>query len=149
MRKTIAFLVLVASLGAGRADARVLNGPAVRVVSERGREPGIGLRGDERGWRLTLDGRGVDSLVFVDQTVPGGDKWIVKVDGKRTVLLDRAQFVAGHAYSVEVRRGHDTLENGLVYLYPPKERRTTRVSFKTEHEESADGDIALTAKSAL
>jgi hypothetical protein len=128
------------------AHAR-LPGHSVRVAIEGRREAGIGLRGDGRGWRLPLGGAAVTSVVLVDLTSPTRDKWVLPVDGK-SLVLDGARFVGGHAYRVELMKGMTLVDRALVYLYPTRGGRTTKVEFDVDSVDSSD-ELQLTPKSAL
>jgi hypothetical protein len=131
---------------AGPAQAR-LPGPSVRVAVEGRREPGIGLRGNGRGWRLPLGSAGATTVVLVDISSPTRDKWVLPVDGK-ALVLDGARFVGGHAYRVEVMKGMTLVDRALVYLYPTRGGRTTKVEFDVEGADSSD-ELSLMPKSAL
>ena len=152
--RLICLALIISSLVpfAGRADARVLPGPSVRVAIEGHREPGIGLHGSGRGWRLPLGAAEATSVVLVDVTAPTRDKWVVPVGG-RAVVLEGARFVGGHAYRVEVMRGMTIVDHALVYLYPTRGGRTTKVEFDVDGDGAGDGaasdEIRLTPKSAL
>jgi hypothetical protein len=150
MRSLVAtFLFLVAA--SSPAEARTLVGPSVRIAFGSRHERGIGLRGDARGWHLSLrEAQGATSVVLVDQTSPLHDKWIVPVEGT-TLLLDSARFRGGHAYRVEVRRGTTLLVEGLVYLYPGRVGHPGRVELELDEDDAqaSEEGIAIAPKSAL
>jgi len=156
--KTLACAALLSSVFAClpvRAEARVVRGSSVRVAIDGHREAGIGLRSDGRGWRLPLAGSGgVTSVVLVDVTAPNHEKWVLAVQAEDGPLtLDGARFVGGHAYRVEIRRGAAIVDRALVYLYPARGGKNTRVEFDVDGADSiasnSEDDIRLTPKSAL
>jgi hypothetical protein len=151
--RTIGCTLIAFSLLSGlcsSVQARVLPGAGIRVAIEGKREAGIGLRGDGRGWRLPLGQlAGATQVVLVDVTSPTHDKWVLPIEGK-SVVLDGSRFVGGHAYRIEVLSGMTCLERGLVYLYPSRGGRATRVAFDVDGRDTLDdSEIRLTPKSAL
>jgi len=156
MRSLGCILICCAALVSGlsaTAEARGLVGPSVRVSLEGGREWGVGLRGDARGWRLTLGSTGgATSVVFIDETAPTHDKWVVEARG-RSLVLESARFQGGHAYRVEIRRGSTVVDRGLVYLYPTRGARSARVQFDVDSVDLASAQdedgIRVQPKSAL
>lgn len=155
--RTLGCLLLLCSALALPAEARTLMGPSVRVALAHGREWGVGLRSDGRGWRLSLGGAaGVTAVVLVDETASTHDKWVLTPQ-RGALLLDAGRFQPGHAYRVEVRRGSTVVERGLIYLYPSSSGgrggRSTRVEFEADAGDlSAPVDedmIRVQPKSAL
>ncbi len=151
MRKIILLALLTSALPAA---ARVLPSTSVHVLLDGHREPGVGLHGDARGWRLPITpDRGATDVVLVDETSPTRDKWILPLDG-RAIFLEAGRFVGGHAYRVEVRRGTEIVERGLVYLYPSRAGRRAQVTFDVGDGAVGSaagngGGISLLPKSAL
>ena len=79
MRKIVLLALLTSALPAA---ARVLPSTSVHVLLDGHREPGVGLHGDARGWRLPITpDRGATDVVLVDETSPTRDKWILPLDG--------------------------------------------------------------------
>lgn len=142
-------VTVAAAPSVGRAAARGVLGPVVRIALEGRREVGIGLHGEAQGWHIDLATEAT-SLVLFDETSTEREKWVVPVIG-RGVRLDRSRFVGGHAYHFELHRGATVIESGFVYLYPAHGRRANRVEFgvDTDSQSRADLAIAILPKSAL
>ncbi len=136
----------------GHAATHVLPRTSVRVVQNGRREPGIGLRSNGHSWRLNLgDTAGATSVALIDETAPAHEKWVLDIDGN-SLELDAERFVGGHAYLVEVCKGPDVVEHGLVYLYPaPASSRTAHVTLDSRADDNAldSGELPITPKGAL
>jgi hypothetical protein len=146
-----AFVVGFPTLGS--AAAHVLPRTSVRVLQNGRREPGIGLRSNGHSWRLNLgDTAGATSVALIDETAPSHEKWVLDIDGN-SLELDTERFVGGHAYLVEVCKGPDVVEHGLVYLYPspPSRSRTAHVTLdaRADDNQPESAELPITPKGAL
>lgn len=148
-RNLIALLVCLLPLS---ASARVLPSAGIRVAIDGRREAGIGLRPGATGWRLQL-GKAAAQVTLVDLTGTNHDKWVLESNGGG-VLLD-GRFIGGHAYRVEVKQDGVIVDRGVIYLYPTRSGKLSRVAFDevdaaTSSVGAGDDDgIRIAPKSAL
>lgn len=143
-------VVALAGGSAAAAPLKAHNGSTVRLAVEGRHETGVGLRPHAGGWRLEVAVTPADSVYALDVTAGAlGAKWSVPVrDGG--LFFDQAQFIAGHAYRVYVRRGTEMRGEALVYLYPPRASARQKVTF--DEDEAAggdDGELATIKKPSL
>jgi hypothetical protein len=139
-------LLSTTALGAPRADVR--NGTRIHIQLAGHREEAVGLRPGADGWRVVVGGGDVRAALFdvtSGRSLAGFELPVQR--GK--VLLDRARFLADHAYRLELRRGTELLGSALLYLYPPP-RGSNKVIFDDGERDSRDDDgILATAKGGL
>ena len=149
-----ATILLVGSLLAAPAFAAPLvqNGSTVRVVLPEGKKAATALRADKAGWTLKFKAQS-GMVNLIDVTAGAAPvKYVISLDSAEApgvVVLDNDRFVAGHAYRVELRDHEGGVQQGHVYLVPPKQVSTAKVSFSDSDEGSSDDGIRVRDKGSL
>lgn len=93
----------------------------------------------------------VGAAVELEDVTPGWQAVRLSVPIRtESVVLDAANFLADHAYRVEVRRASQLLGSALVYLYPPPVERVHQLDFESTSKASDhQGRPAVSPKRSL